>query len=177
MRSRLVYILPLAVFLIIGTYFAIGLTLNPHDLPSVMVDKPAPAVNLPALNQAKPTVTTESLKGQVTLVNFWASWCAPCRAEHPLLTALSKRSDVVLAGIAYKDRPQDSMAFLTELGDPFDLIGMDADGRTAIEFGVYGVPETYVIDKAGHIRYRHAGALTRADVDEVILPMIAELSK
>jgi len=175
MKGRLIYLLPLAVFIAIGAYFAIGLTLEPGKLPSAMIDRPAPALELAALDDRAPGLSTADLSGQVALVNFFASWCVPCRAEHPILSRLAEREDVSVFGIAYKDEPAASIAFLDELGNPFDRIGVDQDGRTAIEFGVYGVPETYVVDADGHIRYRHAGVLTKAVIDDDIIPLIEGL--
>jgi cytochrome c biogenesis protein CcmG/thiol:disulfide interchange protein DsbE len=119
----------------------------------------------------------DELKGQVVLVNFFASWCIPCRAEHPVLMRIAEQERVPLYGIAYKDRPADAKRFLDQLGDPFRRIGLDSAGRTGIEFGVYGVPETYVIDKAGRIRMRHVGPLTAEALEKELLPLVKELNR
>ncbi|MCR9255563.1 MAG: DsbE family thiol:disulfide interchange protein [Alphaproteobacteria bacterium] len=178
MKQRLLYLLPLAGFLAIAGYFAYGLTLNPQELPSALIDKPAPTFELAPLDDRTPGLATADLAGEpVALVNFFASWCVPCRAEHPILTRLAEVENVPLYGIAYKDEIADSIGFLNELGNPYDRIGVDQDGRAAIEFGVYGVPETYVIDRDGHIRFRHAGALTRQIIERDIMPLIEELRK
>ena len=124
---------------------------------------------------ARPELSRKDLEGGVRLVNFFASWCLPCRDEQPQLMLLAHRPGVVIEGIAYKDKPEEARRFLERLGDPFRRIGVDHDGRTAIDFGVYGVPETYLVDAVGHIRYRHVGPLTAADVDREILPRIARL--
>lgn len=176
-RHRLLLLLPLLVFLILGGYFALGLTKDPSKLPSMLIDKPVPTFTLPGLAEGDPGLTSTELTGKVRLVNVFASWCAPCRVEHPLLMRLAKEEGIILHGINYKDKPEAAKAFLDQMGNPFTSIGSDRDGRVAIDFGVYGVPETYVIDKAGRVRYRHVGPLMPFDLDEKILPMIRELSK
>lgn len=177
---RVLYLLPLLLFAGLAVYFAIGLTKDPRTLPSVMIDKPVPAFDLPALRDGQPGLTQAELTalaaGQPLLINFWASWCAPCRVEHPLLMRLA-REGVVLVGIDYKDTPTAGRAFLDQLGDPFRRTVMDRDGRIAIEFGVYGVPETYVIDRAGRIRHRHVGPITPADLEKTIRPLLQDLRK
>ena len=150
--KRLVVVLPVLFFGGVAAYFAAGLTRDPRVLPSALIDKAAPEFSLPPL-AGKPGLARGDLLGKVTLLNFWASWCAPCRIEHPLLMRIAR--EVPLVGIAYKDKPEDSIRFLDQLGDPFRAVGVDHDGRVAIEFGLYGVPETYVTDGAGKIRYLH----------------------
>lgn len=174
---RLLYILPVVAFVVVAVALAIGLTRDPQKLPSAMIDQPMPDFALPPLLEGKDGLDTASVRGKVALVNLFASWCAPCRVEHPQLMRLAAEKLVPIYGIAYKDRPEDARAWLAELGDPFARIGADFDGRVAIEWGVYGVPETYVIDRQGRIRYRHVGALTPQDVQTVLRPLIAELSK
>lgn len=176
-RHRLLLLLPLLVFLILGGYFALGLTKDPSKLPSMLIDKPVPTFTLPGLAQGDPGLASAELTGKVRLVNVFASWCAPCRVEHPLLMRLAKEEGITIHGINYKDKPEAAKAFLDQMGNPFTSIGSDRDGRVGIDFGVYGVPETYVIDKAGRVRYRHVGPLMPFDLDEKILPMIRELSK
>ena len=132
---------------------------------------------LPGLYDAAKGLSREDLGGRLTLVNFFASWCAPCREEHQELMALAQRQGVTLEGIAYKDKPEDARRFLDGLGNPFRRVGVDRDGRTAIDFGVYGVPETYVVDASGRIRYRLVGPLTAEEVEEKILPLIGQIKQ
>ena len=176
-RHRLLLLLPLAVFLILGGYFALGLTRDPSKLPSMLIDKPAPTFALPGLSEGEKGLSNADLTGKVQLINVFASWCAPCRVEHPLLMRLAKEEGVTIHAINYKDKPEAAQTFLAQMGNPYTSIGADKDGRVAIDFGVYGVPETYVIDKQGRVRYRHVGPLMPFDVEETILPMIKELSK
>ena len=173
---RLIYILPVAAFAALAIYFYVSLSRDPSVLPSAMINQPTPTFTLAGLSN-QPGLTTGELAGQVVLINFFASWCVPCRAEHPLLMSVSRELGVPLYGIDYKDKPEDAARFLTELGNPYDRIGADRDGRTGIDFGVYGVPETYVIDKAGRIRLRHVGPLTPADVAKEIAPLVQALKK
>lgn len=175
---KLVYVLPLAVFFVLAGYFAIGLRPDhdPHALPSAMIDKPMPAFDLASLNDG-PRVDAASFKGQVVVINFFASWCVPCRVEHPLLMRLAQQEHLPLIGIAYKDRTTDSRRILAQLGDPYRTIGVDADGRTGLDFGVYGVPETYVIDKTGRIRKRFVGPLDAESVNKELLPLLKELNR
>jgi len=174
---RLLFILPVLGFAAVALALALGLTRNPQTLPSALIDQPMPQFALPPLLDGKPGLDTQAIRGQVALVNLFASWCAPCRVEHPLLMRLAEEKAVPIYGIAYKDRPEDARAWLASLGDPYSRIGADLDGRVAIDWGVYGVPETYVIDRNGRIRYRHVGALTPQDVQSVLRPMITELSR
>jgi cytochrome c biogenesis protein CcmG, thiol:disulfide interchange protein DsbE len=175
---RVLFLLPIALFLVLAGYFWLALTSgrDPHDLPSAMIDKPAPVFALAGFDGA-PGIDRAALGGGVTIVNFFASWCVPCRAEHPLLMGLSQRLGVPLYGIAYKDKPEDAQQFLKQLGDPFSRIGLDESGRVGIDFGVYGVPETYVIDKAGRIRLRHVGPLTAEAVTRELAPLVQELGR
>jgi cytochrome c biogenesis protein CcmG/thiol:disulfide interchange protein DsbE len=155
--------------------FAIGLRHDPHLLPSALIDRPAPDFSLPALYPDAGGLARKDLEGRVTLVNFFASWCTPCREEHPQLMRLGHLSGVTLDGIAYKDKPEDSRGFLDRLGNPYGRIGIDRTGSTAIDFGVYGVPETYVVDGTGHVRYRHVGPLSAEDIKQKVLPLIERL--
>ena len=173
--SRLLYLLPLLLFLALIGYFIAGLQRDPHILPSAMIDKPAPDFSLPALVADKPGIARADLDGPL-LVNFFASWCVPCRAEHPMLGVLANEG-VPLLGIAWKDKPEDARAWLAELGDPYRRLAIDRDGRVGIDFGVYGVPETYVIDRTGKIRYRQVGPITPDDLAHTIRPLLAELAK
>lgn len=175
-KHRLLLLLPLLLFAGLGVAFAIGLTGDPSKLPSNMIDKPVPEFALAGIDGG-PGLASTDLKGQVRLVNVFASWCAPCRVEHPLLMRLAREEGVTIHGLNYKDKQEAATLFLDKLGDPYTSIGADKDGRVAIDFGVYGVPETYVIDKDGRIRYRHVGPLMAYDLEQVILPMLRELSK
>jgi cytochrome c biogenesis protein CcmG/thiol:disulfide interchange protein DsbE len=171
---RLVYILPVLLFVVVAGYFFLGLQRDPSLLPSALIDKPSPAFALPGLG-VKPGFASADLAGKVVLVNFFASWCAPCRVEHPLLMRLAEEGKVVLWGIDYKDKPEDASRLLAQLGDPYGRIGVDESGRTAIDFGVYGVPETYVVDKEGRIRYRQVGPISPETWDRVLLPLVKQL--
>lgn len=174
-RRPLLFIVPLALFALVGVFLAIGLTRDPSTLPSALVGKDAPAFALPPLEGRDGQGFARSdLGGRPMLVNVFASWCVPCRIEHPVVSRLAEQG-VVVQGINYKDRPEDAKAWLAELGDPFQRVGADRDGRVAIEWGVYGVPETFVVDKNGKIAYRHVGPLQPRDVEEKILPLLEKL--
>lgn len=157
-----VAVLPVVLFSVLAIVMWKGLSGNPTLIPSVLIGKPAPKFHLGPLADLKvPGVaSTDLVKGQVTLLNIWASWCVPCREEHPLLMQLAKRTDVLLVGINNKDSPTKATAFLEEMGNPFAAIGVDPNGRTTIDFGAYGVPETFLIDGKGIIRYKIIGGLT-----------------
>ena len=176
MTRKLLFLLPVALFAGLLVAFAMGLKRDPSLLPSALINRPAPNFDLPGLYDPAKGLARADLKGGVTLVNFFASWCAPCREEQPALNALVRQPGVTLDGVAYKDAPADARRFLADLGDPYHRIGVDRDGTTAINFGVYGVPETYVVDSTGHIRYRQVGPLSAADVDRKILPLIARIA-
>jgi cytochrome c biogenesis protein CcmG/thiol:disulfide interchange protein DsbE len=175
MTLRLAFLLPVALFAALVIMFSIGLKHDPHLLPSALIDRPVPDFALPGLYEGAEGLSRNDLGSQVTLINFFASWCAPCREEHAQLTALAHRPGVTLDGIAYKDKPEDARRFLDRLGNPFRHIGVDGDGAAAIDFGVYGVPETYVVDDSGHIRYRQVGPMTEADIVQKILPVIGRI--
>jgi cytochrome c biogenesis protein CcmG, thiol:disulfide interchange protein DsbE len=174
--KRIFFILPLALFAVLVGYFMISLRPGHdiHELPSAMIEKPAPAFDIPGLNQGQP-LTLAGLKGHVVVVNFFASWCVPCRIEHPLLLRLAQQDHLPLYGIAYKDKPADINRLLTTFGDPYRHIGMDQEGRVGLDFGVYGVPETYVIDANGIIRKRFVGPLTSETVDKELIPLLKQL--
>jgi cytochrome c biogenesis protein CcmG, thiol:disulfide interchange protein DsbE len=174
---KVLYLLPLLAFCVLVAWFALALRPNydPQTLPSAMIDQPAPAFDLAALNGGA-NLSLNGLKGQVVLVNFFASWCVPCRIEQPLLMRLAKQDHVALYGIDYKDQPAAAKRVLAELGDPYRAIGLDADGITGINFGVYGVPETYVIDKTGQIRKRFVGPLTEQSLQQELLPLLKQLN-
>jgi cytochrome c biogenesis protein CcmG/thiol:disulfide interchange protein DsbE len=178
---RLLVFLPLVLFLALAGLFYVRLYAgDPAALPSALIGKPAPEFTLPALEGLQnadgtpvPGLARADLgNGRITIVNVWASWCAPCRQEHPLLLRLSQLGRTRLVGIAYKDEPDNARGFLNDLGNPFAAIGMDTAGRAAIDWGVYGVPETFIIGKDGRIAYKHIGPLTEASLTDVILPEI-----
>jgi cytochrome c biogenesis protein CcmG/thiol:disulfide interchange protein DsbE len=173
---RLVYLLPVVAFTALVAYFLLALRRDPSVLPSAMIDKPAPDFTLGGIGAA-PGLARADAAGQVVMINFFASWCVPCRAEHPVLMRLSHDLSIPLYGIDYKDKPEDATRFLGELGDPYKRIGADRDGRVGIDFGVYGVPETYVIDKAGQIRLRHVGPLTPEAVRDEVVPLLRALKQ
>lgn len=165
--------LPLLLFLPLIGIMVAGLKLNPHEVPSPLINRQAPAFVLPQLHKMAQSVSPESLKGRVWLLNVWASWCVSCRAEHPLL--LSMRDKVALVGLNYKDRPAAAQAWLARWGDPYLFSAVDADGAAGLDWGVYGVPETFVIDADGVVRYKHIGALDEAAIEETILPLVRRL--
>jgi cytochrome c biogenesis protein CcmG, thiol:disulfide interchange protein DsbE len=178
---RLLFVLPLLLFgvlaAVIGYFMLSGH--DPRLLPSTLIDKPAPEVTLPPIKgweDRKPGLTTADLKGQVTVVNFFASWCIPCLAEHPQVMALSKVKGVRVVGINHKDRPEAVKDWLTRHGDPYARIGADA-GRAAIDWGVYGMPETFILDKTGRIRFKQVGVIRPETLKRKILPVIRELQK
>lgn len=180
-KRRLLLLLPTLIFgaAVLAFYFGLDRDRRPDELPSQLLDKAAPAFDLPALEglQLPGLATADLASDGVTLVNFFASWCAPCRAEHPLLMELASQPGVRLVGIAYKDKAADSLAVLLELGNPFQRVGLDVTGRTAIDWGITGVPETFVLDKAGVIRFRFVGPLNAVDLEKKLAPVIAELLK
>ena len=175
---RTFFLLPLGIFLVIVTYFSVSLRPGHdiHELPSAMIEKPAPAFDLVGLADSRP-LALAALKGHPFVINFFASWCIPCRIEHPLLMRLSEQNHLPLYGVAYKDKPEDASRLLATFGDPYRQIGVDQDGRVGLDFGVYGVPETYVIDSAGQIRRRFVGPLTADTVNKELLPLMKQLDR
>ncbi|MFQ5784539.1 MAG: DsbE family thiol:disulfide interchange protein [Alphaproteobacteria bacterium] len=173
---RLRFVLPLAVFAALALALAVGLTMSYRDvLPSPLIDKPAPAFDLPPVSGREHGLSDADLKGDVRLVNFFASWCIPCRVEHPVLKRLNEEDLVSVYGINYKDKPGDVRRWLDRLGDPYRRAGADLDGRVGIDWGVYGLPETFIVDREGRIRYKHVGPLRPENIDECILPVVEAL--
>jgi cytochrome c biogenesis protein CcmG/thiol:disulfide interchange protein DsbE len=166
---------PFLVFVVLAIFLYVGLGLNPHEVPSPLINKPAPAFSLPQLHDPAKRFSSLDMKGQVWLLNVWASWCVSCREEHPVLMDLARRNIVPIYGLDYKDKNEDGEAWLRNGGDPYTLIATDTEGRVGIDYGVYGVPETYIIDKQGVIRYKQIGAITHENLQQKILPLIAEL--
>ena len=173
---RWLYLLPVALFVALAAYFVLALRPDhdPQILPSALIDKPEPMFDLATLNNSG-NLTANQMKGQVVLINFFASWCVPCREEHATLMQFARDNAVPLYGIAYKDKPADAAKFLQSLGDPYKRVGLDENGRTGIDFGVYGVPETYAIDRQGRIRWRHVGPLDADAVAKELNPLLREL--
>lgn len=174
-RRRLLYAAPLAGFVGIAVAFAWGLTRNPQELPSALIGKPVPTFSLPPVQGRKLGLASADLRGEVSLVNVFASWCVACRAEHPLFLQLAANKVVPINGLNYKDAPEDAAEWLDTLGDPYARTGVDRDGRVAIDWGVTGVPETFVIDAKGLVAYKQIGPITQQALDETILPLIARL--
>jgi cytochrome c biogenesis protein CcmG/thiol:disulfide interchange protein DsbE len=170
------YLLPLAGFLVLVGFLAIGLKLDPREVPSPLIDKPAPAFSAALLAQPDQRVTREDLIGKTWVLNVWASWCAPCRDEHPLWVDYAKRSPVPIYGLNYKDKNEAGKAWLRQLGNPYTESLIDPDGRIGIDYGVYGVPETFVIDKQGIVRLKHTGPITAAVLRDKIEPLLKKLN-
>ena len=171
------FLIPLALFIVLVIFLAIGLNRDPHELPSPLINKLAPAFAIPQLSEPNKTFSPASMKGQVWVLNVWASWCVACREEHPVLVELAKSVMAPVIGLDYKDQRADALAMLAKQGNPYLLSAFDANGRVGIDYGVYGVPETYVIDKAGIIRFKHIGPITPAVLNQKIYPLLSELKK
>jgi cytochrome c biogenesis protein CcmG/thiol:disulfide interchange protein DsbE len=171
------FLVPLALFIGLVIFLAIGLTRDPRDVPSPLVGKPAPAFTLPRLDDSAQKFSSADMKGRVWLLNVWASWCVSCREEHPVLVEFARTGAVPIVGLDYKDGSEDGKTWLARFGNPYTLAVVDADGRVGIDYGVYGVPETYVIDQAGIIRMKHTGPITPEALEKQIRPLLAELSK
>lgn len=169
------YLLPLIAFVILAAFLLVGLNLNPRKVPSPLIGKPAPVFNLQQLHEPENVFKSKDNLGKVWLLNVWASWCASCRDEHPLLVQLAKANVVPIYGLNYKDKRNLAIQWLEQLGDPYTKSIMDPEGRVGIEYGVYGVPETYVIDKSGVIQYKQIGPVTVDVLEKTILPLVKEL--
>jgi len=171
------FLLPLGIFAALVVLLAAGLKLNPREVPSPLIGKPAPPFELPLLQQPGKSFSPREMQGKVWVLNVWASWCAACREEHPVLTDFARSGVAPLYGLNYKDKRDEAIAWLGRYGDPYAASIVDVDGRVGIDYGVYGVPETYVIDKAGVIRYKRIGPVTPAILKEKIAPLITELNR
>jgi cytochrome c biogenesis protein CcmG/thiol:disulfide interchange protein DsbE len=171
------FLIPLVLFGVLVAFLAVGLTRDPREIPSPLVNKAAPAFKVAQLIKADQMFSPADLKGQVWMLNVWASWCVACRSEHPLLVQLSNAKLVPLIGLDYKDQRADGLKFLAQHGDPYTLSAFDGDGRVAIDYGVYGVPETFIIDKHGVIRHKQIGPITPEALEKTILPLLGELKK
>jgi cytochrome c biogenesis protein CcmG/thiol:disulfide interchange protein DsbE len=166
---------PFIIFVALAGFLYVGLGLNPHEVPSPLINKPAPPFKLTQLQDPSKEFSSDEMKGQVWLLNVWASWCVSCRAEHPVLLALSRQNVVPIYGLDYKDKREAGLEWLREGGNPYVVSASDFEGRVGIDYGVYGVPETYLIDKEGVIRYKQIGPVTQQALREKILPLVAEL--
>ena len=171
------YLLPFVVFMIVAGFLFYGLHLNPREVPSPLVGKPAPTFQLPQLHKPEQSFAPKDMANKVWLLNVWASWCVACRQEHPLLVDLARRNIVPVIGLNYKDEPANAKQWLQQFGDPYQLSVSDLEGRVGIDFGVYGVPETFVIDGKGIIRHKHIGPLTEDALKDKILPLVERLAR
>jgi cytochrome c biogenesis protein CcmG, thiol:disulfide interchange protein DsbE len=171
------YLIPLVLFLGLVVFLAIGLTRDPHEVPSPLINKPAPTFTLAQLADPSKTFSAEEMRGKVWLLNVWATWCVVCREEHPMLLEIERSGAVPIYGLDTKDKREDALAWLRELGDPYVLSVSDLDGRVAIDYGVYGAPETFLIDKNGVIRFKRIGPITPDVWQKEMLPLVKELSK
>jgi len=171
------FLVPLLLFFALVGFLAAGLKLDPHEVPSPLINKPSPAFKVPQLAQPDAMFSPEDVKGKVWILNVWASWCVACREEHPMLVELGRSQVAPLIGLDYKDKRQDALGLLQRQGNPYVLSAVDVDGRVGIDYGVYGVPETYVIDKQGIIRYKQIGPITRETLEKTIYPLVEKLKK
>jgi cytochrome c biogenesis protein CcmG/thiol:disulfide interchange protein DsbE len=169
------YLLPLAIFLAIAFFLWRGLYLNPRDVPSPLIGKTVPKFTVPLLSDSGKSLSDAELRGKVYLLNVWGSWCVSCHEEHPVLVELARKGTLPIYGLNWKDRHDDAVAWLKRYGDPYVASGVDRDGKVAIDFGVYGAPETYLIDKQGVIRFKQTGPLTWKIIEERIMPLVQQL--
>ncbi len=175
MKRFLLFSIPLLIFGLLVLLFLRGLELDPRKVPSPLIDKPAPRFTLPRLLAEGEQFSTDDMKGRVWLLNVWASWCVACREEHPLLVAFAREKQVPIVGLDYKDEPEDARRWLEMLGNPYDIVAVDRDGRVGIDWGVYGVPETFVIDKRGIIRHKVIGPIRPELLEQRLRPLIRRL--
>jgi cytochrome c biogenesis protein CcmG/thiol:disulfide interchange protein DsbE len=171
------FLIPLVVFGVLAALLAVGLSLNPREIPSALIGRAVPEFNLPPVKERPLGLASRDLNGEVSLVNVFASWCVACQAEHPILIDLARQKIVPIHGLNYKDKPDDAARWLDKWGDPYTRTGADLDGRVGIDWGVYGVPETFVIDPSGRIAYKHIGPMTTEFVQDKLLPMIERLRR
>ncbi len=170
------YLLPLGVFIVLVIFLGVGLTLKPREVPSPFIDKPAPAFRVPQLHDESKTISQEDLRGKVWLFNVWSSWCVSCREEHPVLVEFARQNIVPIYGLNYKDKREDALAWLNDGGNPYVISAYDKAGNVGIDYGVYGVPETFIVDKQGIIRYKHIGPITPDALTDKIIPLVKELN-
>jgi cytochrome c biogenesis protein CcmG/thiol:disulfide interchange protein DsbE len=174
---RLRFLLPLMAFLVMVIFLGIGLKLDPHDVPSPLINKPAPAFTLPQLHEPQKIFSPADMKGKVWLLNVWASWCVSCRQEHIYLTEFARDSSINLIGLNYKDEPAAAMQWLERLGNPYKISISDIDGMAGLDWGVYGVPETFIIDKQGVVRHKQTGPVDPTILQTIIMPLIEQLNR
>jgi cytochrome c biogenesis protein CcmG, thiol:disulfide interchange protein DsbE len=174
--KSLKFIVPLAVFVLLAAFLAVGLTRDPREVPSPFIGKAAPAFRLEQVADEKLAFAPADMKGKVWLLNVWASWCASCRIEHPLLVEMAKKNVVPIVGLNYKDRREDALQWLARFGNPYSVSAHDIEGKVGIDYGVYGAPETFVIDKQGVIRYKQIGPITPEALEKKIMPLLRELN-
>ena len=172
---KIKFLIPLLAFVLLVILLAVGLSNDPRKVPSPLVGKAAPDFELPRLTDPSVKFSPQSLKGKVWLLNVWASWCSGCRVEHPVLNELAKQNIVSIIGFDYKDTNADAKNWLNKLGNPYRLVVTDQKGLVGFDYGVYGVPETFFIDKKGIIRYKHIGPISYKDLTEIVIPLIMEL--
>ena len=170
------YLVPLLVFIVLIGFLGVGLSLKPREIPSPLIDKPAPSFSLPTLAAPARSLATQDLRGKVWVLNVWASWCVACREEHALLVEMAKLNVVPIYGLNYKDKRDAALGWLDQFGNPYVASLSDTEGLVGIEYGVYGVPETFVIDKAGVIRHKIIGPVTPDSIRDVILPLVKKLN-
>jgi cytochrome c biogenesis protein CcmG/thiol:disulfide interchange protein DsbE len=173
---RLLFFAPLSLFLALAIYFAAGLNRDPAQLPSMLIDRPVPEFALPPIEGKAEGLSSENLRGEATLVNVFASWCPPCAEEQPVLMRIAREGGAPIMGLNWKDKPGDGARFLARYGDPYARIGDDRDGRVAVDFGVTGAPETFVVDAEGRVRHKHVGPITPQVWRNVLRPMIEQLN-
>lgn len=171
------FLLPLGIFAVLVLFLGVGLRLNPREIPSPFIGKAAPTFALTQLHEPGKNFSPQDMNGKVWLLNVWASWCVSCRQEHPVLMDFVKLGAAPIVGLNYKDGREDGIGWLQQFGNPYTVSAFDADGRVGIDYGVYGVPETFVIDKRGVIRFKHVGPLTPKVIAEKLLPLIKELNR
>ncbi len=171
------FLIPAAIFIALVAFLAIGLTLDPRKVDSPLIDKPVPQFSLPRLKDASQVFSSDDFKGQISLLNVWATWCFACRQEHGVLVELSQQQQLPIYGLNYKDERPLALRWLRELGDPYTATAFDEDGRVAIDWGVYGAPETFLIDQNGMIRYKHIGPMTHEIYQTKILPIVKQLQE
>ena len=171
------FILPLVLFLGVGVFLYRGLDLDPRFVPSPLIGKTAPEFSLPvlAVDSGDDEFSPSQMVGKVWLLNIWGTWCAGCRVEHPVLVNLARQGSIEIVGLNYKDESDSALRWLDELGDPYLVTAVDSDGRTGIDWGFYGAPETFVIDQSGIVRYKHIGPITADDLNKSILPLVSQL--
>jgi len=172
---KLKFILPFIIFSLLVVLLFVGLSNDPRKVPSPLVGKPTPGFELPQLKDPSKSFNPDMLKGKVWLLNIWASWCSGCRVEHPILNELAKRKMLTMVGFNYKDTNDDATKWLAQFGNPYDVVATDQDGSVGFDYGVYGVPETFFIDKKGIIRYKHIGPVSYKDLTEKLIPLIKQL--